>query len=98
MTLKELLGLFTDAVSSATGYAPDNYPEWRGPNAYETQKSDLLDLWAQIQPRIKSDKDQANFIDQKLAEVFLAFDEENDKAKGRQALCDIYNTQPRRLK
>lgn len=84
------------AVGHAASYAPDEYPEWSY-SSYASQKTDILDLWSKIFPRITKDVGQANFVDQKIKEAFAAFDD-GDKARGRQALWDIYNAKPERLR
>lgn len=96
MTLAKTFEDFIGAVANAATYAPDEYPEWSYAS-YDIHKTDILNFWSQILPRIKKDLEQANFVDQKVKEAFSAFDE-GDKARGRQALWDIYNAKPEKMR
>ena len=96
MTLSKLLDDFIVSITGATTRAPDEYPA-QGAWTYESNRADILELWSQILPKIKKDIEQANFVDLKIKEAFAAFDE-GDKARGRQALWDIYNAKPERLR
>lgn len=89
MSLQEKLKDFAGSISTATGDAPDDYPEWSS-WTYETHMADLKGLWAEIRPNLKRDLDQAALIDGKLQEMFAAFDA-GEKERGREAAWFIYN-------
>jgi hypothetical protein len=95
MSLKEKLADFAGALSSATS-APDDYPFPEYVN-YQSNMTDLKELWAEIRPQLKHDVEKAGFIDDKLQEMFAAF-EEGDKEKGRKAAWAIYNADVKKLR
>lgn len=51
---------------------------------------DFLNLWREIRLQISIYIDQVDFINKKLKEAVMVFDE------GQQALCDIYKSNPKR--
>ncbi len=57
---------------------------------YESHMADLKELWSEIRRQITSDVEKVRFIDQKLQEMFAAF-ESGEKDKGRKAAWSIYN-------
>jgi hypothetical protein len=95
MSLVEKLRDFAGALTSATD-APDDYPTW-GYVTYESNMADLKELWAEIRPQLKKDVEQAEFIDGKLQEAFIAF-EAKEKSKGRKAILAIYNLDVKKLR
>src|SRR5437763_2595824 len=88
MSLKEKLQHFSDALTSAT-HAPDDYPSW-GYVTYENNMANLKQLWSEIRPKLKSNVDKRDFIEEKLQEAFTAFDA-GEKDKGLDAIMAIYN-------
>ena len=96
MSLKERLADFEGSVGAAATRAPDEYPEW-GSWTYETHMADLKALWAEIRPQLKRDLDQAALVDEKLQEMFSAF-EAGDKQRGRDAAWAIYNGKVEKLR
>ncbi len=96
MSLSEKLLDFAGGLSVAITDAPDNYPDW-GYTTYEQNMADIREEWAYIKPRLKRDLDKAAFIDQKLAEMFQAYDEGN-KAVGKAAALAIYNSEVKKLR
>lgn len=96
MSLREHLQNFGDSIAGATMNAPDEYPEWSN-LTYETHMADLKDLWATIRPQIKRDLVQAEFVDNKLQEMFAAFDA-GEKDKGRKAAWALYNSDVAKLR
>ncbi len=53
MSLQEKLKDFSGSISTATGDAPDEYPQWSS-WTYETHMADLRELWAEIYPQLKN--------------------------------------------
>lgn len=96
MALMDLLADFAGAVSGAATHAPDDYPAWSYAT-YETDMADIKELWAEIRPRLKHNLEEARFIDAKVVEAFVAF-EEGEKVKGQLAMWDIYNLQVKKLR
>ena len=96
MSLREKLKDLSGYVSIAATDAPDEYPDW-GYITYESNMTYIKELWVDISPRLKKDIEKANFVDHKLVEMFVAF-EAGDKAKGRQAAWDIYNSEVEKLR
>jgi hypothetical protein len=96
MSLAEKLDHFTGEIAVATMNAPDDYPE-NLYSTYETNKAKALQLWSEIQPRLKRDLEKASFISQRLREGFEALDA-GKKEAGRQAMWDIYNAHPDKLR
>jgi hypothetical protein len=72
-SLTEALSLFKDNVVGGTIRAPDNYPDWNT-RGYAGHRADLLELWAEIKPRLKRDFDKAAYIDEHLSEALECFD------------------------
>lgn len=57
----------------------------------------IRELWAEISALIARDLEQADFISQKLKEMFRSFDA-GDKHGGRSAAWAIYNVRVRGLR
>lgn len=96
MPFKEKLDDFAGAIGAAGTSAPDRYAPssyW----TYETHMTDLKELWAEIRPQLKRDVDKAQFIDNKLQEMFAAF-EAGQKEKGQDAAWAIYNLEVKKLR
>jgi hypothetical protein len=96
MRLAEKLDNFNGAVSIAATDAPDRYPDWRSTD-YVRNKADILNLWSEIKPLLKRDLDKAAYVTQRLDEGFAALDAGN-KEDGQQAMWDIYNLHPKKLR
>ena len=96
MSLREALKDFAGGLSTAISDAPDEYPDWSS-WTYETHMADLRELWAAIRPQLKRDLEQAEFVDAKLQEMFVAFDA-GEKEKGRKAALAIYNSDVKNLR
>jgi predicted component of type VI protein secretion system len=96
MSLYERLRDFAGSIATATSDAPDEYPEWSS-WTYETHMEDLRSLWAAIRPQLKRDLEQAAWVDQKLQEMFTAFDA-GDKETGRKAAWALYNAEVTKLR
>jgi len=96
MSLTEKLRDFAGALAVASTDAPDDYPEW-GYTTYDSNMADLKKLWVEIHPKLKKDIVQADFIDEKLQEAFIAF-EAKEKDKGRKAILAIYNLDVKKLR
>jgi hypothetical protein len=88
-SLSELLVDFAGSVGGLATYAPDEYPPWSY-RSYANESADALELWARIKMKLKRDKDSVTFIDAKLEEGLVSF-ENGEKAKGRAAMWEIYN-------
>jgi hypothetical protein len=89
MSTQEKLRDFVSSISGAMSYPPDDYPDWSY-LTYESHMEDIKGLWSEIRTKLKRDLDGAEFVDNKLREMFEAF-EAGDKQRGRAAACDIYN-------
>lgn len=87
--LSEKLADFSGAISSGATFAPDEYPEW-GYVSYESNMSDIKEIWSEIRMKLKLDTEKIAFIERKLQDAFAAFDA-GEKEKGRAALWAIYN-------
>jgi hypothetical protein len=96
MNLAEKLDDFAGALTVAISCAPNDYPEFVYSD-YIKNKADLLKLWSEIEPRLKRDLDKAAYITQRLHEGFEAYDA-GDKEAGEQAMLDIYNLHPKKLR
>jgi hypothetical protein len=97
MSLRERLADFAGALTSATD-APDGYlPPPNGYVTYESNMADLKTLWAEIRPQLKRDLEQSDFVDNKLREMFGAF-ESGDKEAGRKAAWALYNLDVEKLR
>jgi hypothetical protein len=96
MNLAEQLDRFTGSITTAISHAPDDYPEWQYTD-YSKNKANILNLWSEIEPRLKRDLDKAAYIARRLREGFEAYDAGN-KEYGKQAMLDIYNAHPDRLR
>jgi hypothetical protein len=96
MSLAERLMDFAGSIGAAATKAPDEYLQssrW----TYESHKADLKELWAEIRPQLKRDIDKAQLIDEKLQEMFAAFDA-GEKDKGREVAWSIYDLKLEKLK
>jgi len=96
MSLSEKLADFAGSISIAITNAPDGYPEWTY-TSYEQNMAEIREEWAYIKPRLKRDLEQVAFIDQKLAEMFQAYDA-GDKEAGEAAALAIYNLEVKKLR
>jgi hypothetical protein len=96
MNLVEKLDRFACAVTTATSCAPDDYPEFVYTD-YAKNKANILTLWSEVEPLLKRDLDKVAFISQRLREGFEALDA-GKKEEGRQAMWDIYNAHPDKLR
>lgn len=96
MSLRERLVDFSGSIAVATRDAPDDYAEWSY-MTYESHMSDLRELWADIRPKLKRDLDKVEFIEQRLTDMFSAF-ESGEKEAGRKAAWDIYNLEVEKLR
>jgi hypothetical protein len=96
MSLQEKLRDFVSSISLAMTCPPDEYADWSY-WTYETHMADIRGLWSEIHPKLKRDLDGAKFVDNKLREMFEAFDD-GDKQRGRAAACDIYNFDVNKLR
>lgn len=92
---RDLLLDFAGALASATS-APDRYPlpEYM---SYEQNMADIKSFWATIKPQIQRDIEKSKFIDQKLQEMFAAFDA-GENEKGLDAVMAIYNSDVKKLR
>ena len=99
MSLNDGLQKFGDAIAIATSSAPDEYllSQYGYEGLYEAHMADLKALWADIRPQLKRDMEQAAFIDEKLHEMFTAFDA-GEKDKGRKAAWALYNAEVTKLR
>ncbi|WP_202413893.1 hypothetical protein [Duganella sp. CY15W] len=95
MSLTEKLRDFAGALAVASTDAPDDYPEW-GYTTYESNMTNLKELWTEILPKLTKELEKAEFIDGKLQEAFAAF-EAKEKDKGRKAILAIYNLDVKKL-
>jgi hypothetical protein len=95
MSLSEKLKDFAGAIALATSHAPDEYDKWCG-WTYESHMTDLKELWSYIRPRAVQDLELADEIHANLQRMFGAF-ETGNKAEGRAAAWDIYNSNFRKL-
>lgn len=89
MKYAELLDVFTGNVARATGYSPNDYPDW-DTLGYAHHRSELLDHWSQIRSKIEHDTDKIVFINEKLAEAIASFDD-GKQEPGRKLMFEIYN-------
>ncbi len=96
MSLSEKLLDFKGAISTSAINAPDEYPEWSY-ITYESNMADIKELWVYIHPQIKKNIEQVEFVDEKLNDMFMAFDQ-GDKEGGQQAAWDIYNSEVEKLR
>lgn len=96
MSLREDLQNFVDSIGAAGSNAPDEYAEWSS-WTYETHMTDIKGLWAFIRPQLKRDLEQAEFVDNKLQEMFAAFDA-GEKDKGRKVAWALYNAEVVKLR
>lgn len=90
MRLGELLINFKGSIGCAGSNAPDEYTDWSY-ITYASNMADLKELWSTIYPKLSRDTDRAKWVDEKLQELFLAF-EAGDKQRGRAAAWAIYNS------
>jgi hypothetical protein len=88
-SFSETLEIFTDTVVSGTLRPPDNYPDWNT-RGYAGHREDLLNLWAEIRPRLKRDLEEAAFIDEQLKLALESFDR-GDREPGQSIMFKIYN-------
>jgi hypothetical protein len=88
MNHKEALDQFTGSVASATGRAPNDYPDWHP--GWQEHRADLLETWQRAKTGIKHDLDAVAFIDKTLAEAIEGFDR-GEKEPGRSLMVKIYN-------
>lgn len=95
MSLQQKLKDFAGSISTATGDAPDEYPDWSS-WTYETHMADLRGLWAEIRPQLKN-LEQAALVNDKLLEMIDAFDA-GEKEKGRAAAWFLYNLDVNKLR
>ena len=95
MPLAEKLEDFAGAIGLAATRAPDDYgtSQWN----YVENMTDIRELWAEISALIARDREQVDFISQKLEQMFSSFDA-GDKDGGRSAAWAIYNIRVRRLR
>jgi hypothetical protein len=94
MSLKERL--MAGSIGAAATKAPDDYlksSRW----TYESHMADLKELWAEIRPQVTRDVDKVQLIDNKLQEMFAAF-EAGEKDKRRDAAWSIYNLNVEKLR
>jgi hypothetical protein len=87
--LVKALQLFKENVVGGTMQPPDNYPEWNR-DGYSGHRKELLDLWAEIKPRLKRDLDKAEYIDEHLALAIASFDK-GEREPGQSLMVKIYN-------
>lgn len=96
MSLRETLKDFAGSIGCAETNAPDEYAEWSS-WTYETNMADIKELWATIRPQLKRDLEQAQWVDEKLQEMFTAFDA-GEKEQGRKAAWALYNADVTKLR
>jgi hypothetical protein len=88
-SLAEALSLFKDNVVGGTIRAPDNYPDWNT-RGYAGHRAELLELWAEIKPRLKRDLDKAAYIDEHLTQALESLDS-GEREPGQSLMFKIYN-------
>jgi len=96
MSLGEKIKDFAGSIGLAATRAPDNYGELSSWN-YEDHMADLKELWSEIQPQIKRDFELSAFIEEKLQEIFNAF-EAGEIERGRSAAWAIYNSEFKKMR
>ena len=94
--MSEKLKDFAGAIALAASRAPDKYDESCG-WTYETNMTDLKDLWSYIYPRLTRDRELAEEVNENLQRMFDAF-ESGEKAEGRATAWAIYNSDFRKLR
>lgn len=94
-SLADLLEEFAGSLAHATD-APDKYPMPDLIN-YDNNMAKLKSLWGAIYPRIRRDTRKAKFIDEKMEEMFSAF-ESGDNEKGLNAVLAMYTCNVKNLR
>jgi hypothetical protein len=86
--LDQSLQLFQDSVASAMVHSPDKYQAWHP--GWPFHRDDLLQLWADVKPRLKRDLHKVALIDEKLAAACESFDRDQ-REPDRSLMFEIYN-------
>ena len=70
MGFLEILDDFAACVAVAVSTAPDEYPRWSG--GLKAHVAEMSVLWAEIQPQLRHDVEQANRVEAALQEMTSA--------------------------
>ena len=96
MSIRKLLDELSGSITLAASYPPDEYPEYLS-LTYQVHKEDIQELWGQIRTKLKRDVEKIAAIDNRLAQMFTAF-ENGEKVLGRKIAWDLWNLPIRDLR
>lgn len=94
MSLKESLEMLSDELTLAA-VAPDKYPV-ESIN-YESNKEHIVKYWLEAKSKIKRDLIRAQEIDQRLQEMFTAF-EAGEHRRGQDIALELWGSQIKKLR